>query len=191
MRQVVVVGVGAVGSHLVQFLRNEDIEILAVDFDRVEKKNTLSQFHGSMSLGKLKVQGLQQTMQFLWGTKIKVVPHKLTRDNVAMLFGKSTLVVDCLDNGESRRIVQEYVRNTGTSCLHVGLAADGAFGRVVWDPEFKIDDETDVGDATCEAGEHLPFIVIVAAYAARSVQHFLKDDRQLGFSIHAGGAVRT
>jgi tRNA A37 threonylcarbamoyladenosine dehydratase len=81
-KHVTVVGVGALGSHLVQFLRSEDVKIKVIDFDRVEQKNVQSQFHGKPNVGKLKVASLKQSMQFLYGTQIDTISHKLVSDNV-------------------------------------------------------------------------------------------------------------
>jgi predicted ThiF/HesA family dinucleotide-utilizing enzyme len=187
-KYVTIVGVGALGSHLVQFLRSEDIEIRVIDFDRVEQKNVQSQFHSKPSVGKLKVDALKQSMQFLYGKKIHTFSHKLVADNVSNLL-QGDLVIDCLDNGEARRIIQSHVRETDMPCLHGALAPDGTFGRVIWDKQFVIDDEAGQGGATCENGEFLPFIAITASYLARAAQIFLADGKQTGFSIAPNGVV--
>ena len=102
MRKVTIVGVGALGSHVVQLLRSvKDITLFAIDFDRVEQKNVMSQFHGKPSVGRLKTEALQQSMNFLFGVKINVASHKLTKDNAKELLGGASLIVDCLDNAES------------------------------------------------------------------------------------------
>ena len=163
MKTVVIVGVGALGSHVVQLLRSVEATVKVIDFDRVEQKNVLSQFHGKPHVGKGKVQSLAQTMQFLFGSKIATIPHKLTPENDDQLLSGADLIIDCLDNGEARRIVQGFARRYHTPCLHGALAADGGFGRVVWDEHFRIDDEAGAGVATCEGGEHLPFIAITSA----------------------------
>lgn len=181
-KKIVVVGVGALGSHTVQFLRNLDVDFTVIDFDRIEAKNVQSQFHAKPSTGKFKTAALQQTMHFLFGTKIEAVPHRLTTDNVKELLNKADLVIDALDNGPSRKLVQDYAVKEGIPCVHGALAADGAFGRSVWTDKFKID-ETAVGGATCENGEHLPFVVITAAYIAKSVQEFIKTGKKIGFEI--------
>lgn len=179
---ITVVGVGALGSHFVQFLRSEDVRIKVIDFDRVEQKNVASQFHGKPSVGKLKVHSLQQGMKFFFSTKIDVVPHKLTSDNVSELL-RGELIVDCLDNAEARTLVQEHVRASGQACLHGALAPGGEFGRVVWDDRFSIDSEAGMGEETCENGEFLPMIAITAAYLARATQLFIHDNKQVGFEI--------
>lgn len=185
---VVIVGVGALGSHVVLLLRNLDVFIKVCDYDRVETKNVMSQFHAKTGVGKSKVLSLQQTMQFLFGTKLQAIPHKLTKDNANVLLSEASVIVDCLDNGESRQLMQDFARRTGTPCLHGALAADGAFGRVVWDEDFVIDDNT-AGQATCENGEHLPFISLVSSYLAYALQAFIRDGAKKSFHVSPTGTI--
>ena len=192
MKKVTVVGLGALGSHFVQFLRSESVEFKLIDFDRVEQKNTLSQFHGKPGVGKLKVQSFEQTVRLLWPTlKVGSVPHKLTGENDDQLLSGADLVVDCLDNADARRIVQGFVRRAHIPCVHGAVDGEGSFGRVVWDEGFVIDSGSAPGTPTCEDGEHLPFIASVAAYLARSVQGFLRKGVKHGFQISPGGVVLT
>lgn len=190
-RVVTIVGVGALGSHVAQFLRNDATHLRVIDFDRVEQKNVLSQFHGKTVVGKNKAEALKQTMNFLWGIRIETAPHKLIAENAQALLETTDLMIDCLDNGAARRIVQSFCRARGKPCLHGALAADGQFGRVVWDERFQIDNEDGPGQATCEGGEHLPFIAVVAGYIARAAQEFLRHRKKIGFEVHPGGATRT
>jgi molybdopterin/thiamine biosynthesis adenylyltransferase len=191
MKTVVIVGVGALGSHLVPLLRNVDASVKVIDFDRVEAKNVLSQFHGKPNVGKPKVLSLQSTMNFLFGKKIETVPHKLVENNATELLGKADLVIDCLDNGAARRIVQGFVRKNNTPCLHGAVDANGSFGRIVWDETFAIDDEDKAGAPTCENGEHLTFLSIVASYLAHAAREFLVKNRKLGYQVSPGGTILT
>ena len=188
---VTIVGCGALGSHVLQFLRNmENVSFRLIDFDRVEQKNVLSQFHSKAAVGKNKTLALQQLMQLLYSKKPDIIPHKLVENNVQELLSNSKLVIDCLDNGASRKLVQNFVRKHNIPCLHGALAADGSFGCVVWDENFKIDDEPASGAATCENGEHLPFIAIASAYIAQSAQAFLTKGQKYGFNVHPAGAMK-
>ena len=193
MKKVVVVGVGALGSHLVQFIRNLDIDLTVIDFDKVETKNVASQFHSKGSVRKGKVQGLKQTMNFVFGTKLSVVPHKLTDQNVYELLSDADLVVDCLDNLEGRSVVQNFCRpqegEDEIPCLHGALDGAGSFGRIVWSENFVIDPEPQEGAATCEDGQFLPFIAITSSYLARSVQKFVDDGVKVGYTVHPAGAM--
>lgn len=191
MTTIVVLGVGALGSHTVQLLRSHGATLRVVDFDRIETKNVASQFHGKPNVGKNKAQSLVQTMNFLFGTKVDAIPHRLVGDNIAKLLEGADLVIECFDNGASRRLVQDYVRKNGIPCLHGAVDANGSFGRVIWDEAFAVDDEPEGGAATCEDGAHLPFIGIVSAYIAKTAQVFLKTGKKLGYSISPGGTIST
>jgi molybdopterin-synthase adenylyltransferase len=188
MKHVVIVGVGALGSHLLMMGRNLTARWTLIDFDRVEQKNTLSQAHTRMGLGRNKAQALQQTVQGLWGLRVEAVPHKLTADNVATLLGAAEVVVDCTDNATARALIQDFCADRGVPSLHGALAADGGYGRVLWGDAFTIDAGGD-GQATCEDGAHLPFINTVSAYLCAALQRFLADNTQAGFHISPAGAT--
>lgn len=190
MKNVIIAGAGALGTHVALFLRNH-AQLKMIDFDRVERKNVLSQFHGKASVGKNKAQAMQQTMKFLFGIKVDAVPHRITEDNVDVLLQDADLVIDCLDNAKSRKLIQDFVRDAGIACVHGALAADGAFGQVIWDEDFVIDTEPGDGAATCEDGEHLPFINIVSANLAKSAQEFLQNEKKMGFQINPAGTIRA
>jgi molybdopterin/thiamine biosynthesis adenylyltransferase len=190
MKKITIIGVGALGSHLVLSLRNEEATIRIIDFDRVEMKNVASQFHFKGSVGKKKTEALKQAIQFCYGRSLEVVGNRLTADNVDQLLGGADLLVDCLDNGASRRLVQAFARTHGVPCLHGALAANGGFGRVIWTEDFKIDDEGGAGAPTCEDGEFLPFISLVAAYLAYAAQRFLRDGKKPGYSISPAGVEK-
>ncbi len=188
--KVFILGVGALGSHLVQFLRSEELTLSVLDFDRTEAKNLLSQFHGLPSKGRLKVEAIKQTMLFLWGGKLAAHPVRLTADNVEIL-GNANLLVDCFDNGESRRLVAAFAKHKKIPCIHAGLAADGTFARVVWTDDFIVDDEPSTGIPTCEDGAFLPFIALTASYLALAVQAFTRNGQKFAYQISPGGTFRV
>jgi len=190
MLRCTILGAGALGSHLILLLRNEPLELTVIDFDHVDSKNVLSQFHPRGMVGKLKTNAIQQTMQFLYGTKLTTRPVRLNDGNCDVLFNDAGLVIDCLDNAPSRLLVQTGVRLRRIPCLHGALAADGAYGRACWDEKFVVD-EGAAGAPTCEDGRHLPFIALVSAYLARSVQEFAATGRKVGFEVSPFGAVAT
>jgi molybdopterin-synthase adenylyltransferase len=190
MKKVTIIGVGALGSHVALFLRNE-ADLKLIDMDRIEQKNVLAQFHSKPGVGKNKAQSLQQSMGFLFGLKPTAVPHRLTADNATQLLSGADLLLDCLDNAPAREVVQAFARHTKTPCLHGALAADGSYGRVVWDENFVIDSENVAGQATCEGGEHLPFIAVASSMIAKAAQDFLLRGKKLDYAIHPGGVMRT
>jgi hypothetical protein len=181
--RIVVVGVGALGSHVVQLGRSLPVQWKVIDYDRIEAKNLLAQFHTRMGVGKNKAQALQQAMQGMFGVKIDAIPHRLTADNTEALLGDADLVVDCLDNAEARTLVQQFVRARGIACVHGALAPGGELGRVVWDHRFVIDGEDTPGQETCEGGEHLAFVAQTAATLAQAIALYVGDRRQISTQL--------
>jgi molybdopterin/thiamine biosynthesis adenylyltransferase len=186
VKRVVIVGVGALGSHLVLFGRGWAARLVVIDPDRVEQKNVASQFHTRMGVGRNKAKALQQAMQGLFGARLEAIPHRLAEDNARTLLEGADLVVDCVDHGPTRRLLAEVSAELGVPCLHGALAADGAYGRVMWAPRFDVDHGGE-GEATCEDGEHLPFVALVAAKMAGTVRRFLEDGVEIDTHLRPDG----
>lgn len=190
MKSIVIVGVGALGSEVVQFLRNVEATIKVIDDDRVESKNIQSQFYGKPGLGKPKVLALAGAMDLLFGVKLQTNSNRLVENNAQQLLGGAALIVDCLDNAASRRVIQTFARANKIPCLHGAVDANGSFGRVIWDESFQIDEEDGAGAATCENGEHLPFLGIVSAHIAHAAKEFLAKGTRLAFHVSPGGTSK-
>lgn len=188
MKKIVIIGVGALGSHLVLLIRNLSASITVVDFDRIESKNTMSQFHTKQSVGKNKAHALQQMLNGFFGVRVEAVPHRLTADNLQQILGGADLIVDCVDNGETRVLIQSFATANNIPCLHGAVDANGSFGRVCWTESFKIDFEGAVGTPTCEDGRHLPFLSRVSAYLADSVQRFVEQGQKVGYQVSPSGS---
>jgi hypothetical protein len=52
------------------------------------------------------------------------------------------------------------------------MSTDATFGSVRWDERFEVDEEDSSGQATYEAGDHLPFIGVLGATLARVIQDY-------------------
>ena len=187
--RVCLVGVGALGSHTALLLRNLPIQLRLIDFDKVEARNILSQFHPRTVVGRNKAQALQQTLHALYNWKVDAVPHRLSAENVEVLLADAGLVVDCLDNAASRSLLQNFVRARAIPCVHGALAPDGQLGRVVWDDLFTIDAEDTPGQATCEGGAHLPFVASVAATLSVAIDRFVRRSECLSTQIMPAGSL--
>jgi len=185
---ITLVGVGALGSHVLMFLRNVDHQIQIIDYDKVESHNLRSQFHGKPGVGKNKAVALSGVINLLWGIKYVINPNRLTNHNTNELLSNSDLIIDCLDNSYSRHLVQDYAHKYQIPCLHGALAANGAFGRIIWTEQFIIDENVG-GTATCDDGNYLPFIGLVSALIAKSALDFLESNIKNNFHILPSGVV--
>jgi molybdopterin/thiamine biosynthesis adenylyltransferase len=171
--KVVFCGVGALGSTAAVLCRSLGAELRLVDFDRVESKNLTAQAFVKQSLGKNKAEALKLQLWNFWAVKAEAVPVRVVADNVAEICAGADLVIDCFDNQAGRQVLSAHARATGLPLVHAALAADGRFGLVRWDERFTPDAEDQAGQATCEGGEHLPFIGLLAAALARTIQEFV------------------
>lgn len=176
-------GGGALGSHTLFLARDFEHELAVIDFDRVETKNLASQWFVKQMVGKNKAAALKTQLLNFYDVKLQDYTVKLTALNADAILGSADLVVDCLDNAEGRRVIQNYVRSKKKPCVHGGLAANGEFGVVRWDEHFTIDDEGTPGQATCEGRGFLPLILRVSSSLVASLQFYLADKREVNWNI--------
>jgi adenylyltransferase/sulfurtransferase len=190
MKTVTIVGLGALGSHVLLFGRNWSTGLRVIDFDSVESKNTQAQFHTKMGLGKNKAMSMQAAMRGMFGVKIGAFSAKLGATNDRQLLAESAVVVDCTDNAAARLIIQDYCSYTRTPCLHGCLSADGQFARVIWTDDFVPDKESEEGEATCVDGRNLPFHAMAGAVIAQTVQTFLETGKKQGWQLTPTSLIR-
>lgn len=191
LKRIVFAGVGALGSNAVVLCRNLAVQLVLIDFDRVESKNCLSQAYVKPSVGKNKAEALKLQLSNFWGIKAESFGVRIGEDNVAALCGPADLVVDAFDNAKSRRVLSTWARGAGKPLLHAAVSADGTFGLVRWDERFTPDEEGTPGEATCEGGEHLPLIALVSSTLARSIQDFIATGARADAMISLSGVVTT
>jgi molybdopterin/thiamine biosynthesis adenylyltransferase len=176
-------GGGALGSHGLFLARDFEHELAVIDFDRVETKNLASQWFVKQMVGKNKATALKMQLLNFHDVKLQDYTVKLTALNADAILGAADLVVDCFDNAEGRRVIQDYARAKRKPCVHAGLAASGEFGMVRWDEHFTIDEEGVPGQATCEGRGFLPLILRVSSSLVASLQFYLADKRQVNWNV--------
>lgn len=187
-------GVGALGSTAVSLIRNLGAELRLIDCDRVESKNLAAQWFVRQSIGKNKAEAVRLQLGNFYGAgaaRAEALGVRLAATNAAQLLAGCELAVDCFDNADSRIALAEAARARGLPLLHGALAADGTFGLVRWDERFVPDREDTPGQPTCEGGEHLPMIGLVAAALARAIQDFARSGSRHDYSITLSGMTRT
>jgi molybdopterin/thiamine biosynthesis adenylyltransferase len=172
--RVLFCGVGALGSHAATLCRTLPVDLALADFDRVESKNLLSQAYSRQVVGKNKADALRLQLRNFYGLESTAYPVRLTAQNIAQVAAGADLLVDCLDNVDGRLVVLGHARSAGVASVHAGLSADGTFGLVRWGERFTSDAEDEPGQATCEGGDHLAFVALVAATLAGIIQDFVR-----------------
>ena len=120
MRKILIIGVGGIGSFLVQFLSKSGMYyITASDPDRVEKKNLTYQNYNDSDVGELKV--MQSSAHLKHPFKILVKEQLEGYD----------LVICCADNLDVRRLL--YREGFGEDCKNkwLDLRAQGRNGALI------------------------------------------------------------
>lgn len=182
---VALIGCGALGSHLIYAARNLDVAWRLIDGDRVEVKNTTSQFHPRQGVGQNKANQLAASLRQLFGVTAHPYPHMLGEHNAGALLDGSALLIDATDNAPARRLAARWARRHHVPCMHLGIAAEGLYGRVAWTTEARQfePDEAPAGVATCEDGAFLPRIVLLAAAGAEALSVWLRAGEHQEWSV--------
>jgi molybdopterin/thiamine biosynthesis adenylyltransferase len=182
---VTLVGAGALGSHLLYAARNLPVRWRVVDDDRVTAANTLSQLHPRTVTGQNKASAITVVMRNLFGLMVESRPFRIGEYNADAMLGGSSLVVDAVDNAPTRRLLAAWAVEHGVPCMHLAIAAEGAFGRVAWTapggPRFE-PDEAPVGAATCANGLMLPRLLLVASAGAEALGAWLQAGERQAWS---------
>lgn len=148
-KQIVVCGVGALGSNLVDLLVRQGIaKISVIDMDRVESHNVNTQLYGDADVGALKVAALKNRLFRDVGVEIKTESKELTAANVQKFLKGADLVIDTFDNRKSRLIVHEHCERTEHGikrripCLHGGMFE--GYGEAVWGSDYTVPQDAPV-----------------------------------------------
>mgnify|MGYP001032670360 CR=1 FL=1 len=118
---VFVAGVGGLGSSVTIYLAVAGVgRIVVCDGDQVEHSNLNRQIlHDTSQVGVSKVASARATLTRL-NPEIEVVAFEalITEDNVDDLVGHARLIVDCLDNFETRYLLNDSAIRQGIPLVH-------------------------------------------------------------------------
>jgi adenylyltransferase/sulfurtransferase len=109
--RVFMAGAGGLGSPVAMYLAAAGVgEISICDSDRVEMSNLNRQLlHSDERIGELKAESAVKTLHWL-NPDIRVVLHTehLDKTNAGRVIGSPNIIIDCLDNYETRYLLNEY-----------------------------------------------------------------------------------
>jgi adenylyltransferase/sulfurtransferase len=131
--RVFVAGAGGLGSPASIYLAAAGVgEIAICDADRVELSNLNRQvLHPDSRLGELKAHSAAATLRQLNSDiKVTALAEYLDEDSVERLIGHPDAVVDCLDNFETRFLLNRYCLERGIPFVHG--AVSGMVGQVTF-----------------------------------------------------------
>jgi len=178
---IVVGGWGARIAFFVQFSRAFKAEFKVVD--SIASSRRILHHNSTQKLLSEKTRSLvlQQTMLFLWGSKIAVIPHKLTSENESQILSGADLVVGLSRQWPGSKSHSSVRQKSGIPCVHGGSSCRRILRKSCLGRTFQIDDEPSGGAPTCEDGAHLPFIAVnVRIPGSFRPGFFLDDGKKIG-----------
>lgn len=130
---VFIAGAGGLGSSCSMYLAAAGAGSIKIcDSDRTELSNLNRQvLHGDSSIGMNKAVSAKITLLKINGNlKIAALGNKITEENVCSLVGDSKIIVDCLDNFETRSILNKCSKIKKIPLVHGSVC--GMEGRMTF-----------------------------------------------------------
>ncbi|MDV0446588.1 putative adenylyltransferase/sulfurtransferase MoeZ [Methanosarcinaceae archaeon Ag5] len=157
---VFIAGAGGLGSPVATYLAAAGVgKIILLDFDAVDETNLNRQFlHHEKDIGRQKaVSGSEKLSSQNPHITVLPVCEKLTDKNVSELTGGAGIIVDALDNDETRRVLAKFAFNSRLPYFHA--AVYGFSGQVsVFLPDgpcFFCAFPADESNSSCELPENV------------------------------------
>ncbi|MDX9888676.1 MAG: HesA/MoeB/ThiF family protein [Anaerovoracaceae bacterium] len=129
--RVVVIGCGGLGGHIIEHLGRLGIgNITAVDDDVFDETNLNRQILSTESLiGKSKSLAAVERMKRINSeAKVNGIVCRVTKENAKEILGGHHMVIDALDNIQSRLILEDTCQELGIPLIHGAIG--GWYGQV-------------------------------------------------------------
>lgn len=127
-----IAGSGGLGTPVATYLTAAGVgRITICDDQTVELSNLNRQTLFSVAdIGRLKVEAAAATLHALNpSVGVKTVPQRITASSVSSLFDGCDLIVDCLDNLETRFVLNRFCVERSVPLFHAGVR--GFYGQVM------------------------------------------------------------
>ena len=167
---IAIIGIGAIGSWLALYLARPEWELLLWDDDRVEQENLATSAFLEHHVGAFK-SIVASELAAGKGCRARFITDTLTNTNWLKMHPENLdLVIDCLDNAPSRRVLHRRPVPT----IHVGVS-DAGSGAVIWDENYQVpEDGYERGEnPTCTHALNKAVLRMVATTAASVVEDFM------------------
>jgi len=127
------IGAGGNGSWLAKHISRlfNFNSYIIVDGDNVERKNLIRQNFTISDLGENKAQALAVRYSRIFGKEIGYIPNFLNESNLRDEMRTSSIIISCLDNNKSRRIIyNEFKKKPNMTVMWIDLGNDLDWGQI-------------------------------------------------------------
>ncbi len=125
---------------------------------------------------------LANTLYRATGVEVVGVAKELTEQNIAKLLTDSGLVVDAFDNSVARKAVTAWCKESGTPCLHAGLAQD--YAEIIWNEEYRVPSATN--DDVCDYPLARNLVMLTVALTCETIIRFVENGRRESRTLTLG-----
>lgn len=122
--KVFIAGAGGLGSPVSMYLAVAGVGTLRICDCGVPELSNLNRqiLHDDSRIGINKAISAKETLKKLNPEiKLESLPNKITIENVADLIGNVDLIIDCLDNFDTRHILNRYAVKNRIPMIHAGV----------------------------------------------------------------------
>ena len=177
-KNVLIIGVGGVGQHVSTYLITNGIKKMTiVDFDKVELSNLNRQILlTEEDIGRYKVEVVKEVLlKKNSEAQITSINQKIDAQNIEKLIHGYDVIVDAVDNWETKLIIAKAEKDKNIPLLHVGV--DGNKGQFAL---FKNKSLLDIVDSKVKASPHDgvmgPMVGLLSSFGSLLLLHFLAEE---------------
>ncbi|HRZ18612.1 MAG TPA: ThiF family adenylyltransferase [Methanofastidiosum sp.] len=187
---VIVFGLGAIGSNVMDQLSRKygtTINLIGVDYDKIEERNIKTQIYFLEHVGYPKSQAIIIPLQRKSRNTNYVAFNRRITDIEDVLrifedikFSAEDLILDCFDNNKSRQILVNLKRR---NTLHIGFSPQYA-AEIIWNDQYSVPEDIDPKEQDiCDVSEAVPFIGFVTSFATLVISNFIDKDIKESYII--------
>jgi len=128
-----IIGLGGVGGYSALLCSQAGFDLVVADFDVVEEKNLARQsLYLSADVGKPKATvAAPRLSAHAPASKVIAVAGRITQGNLATYFGACNIILDCTDNFETRKAIEDYCTKTGKPWVYASATNWEAMAALV------------------------------------------------------------
>ncbi|OLP17281.1 thiamine biosynthesis protein ThiF [Leptolyngbya sp. 'hensonii'] len=177
---VTICGAGALGANITETLARSGFgQLTVIDYDRIEERNLSTQPYYRSDVGAFKAKILANSLYRAIGIKIGAETKALTAANAAQLLKGSPLIVDAFDNSTARQVLKSFAEQSGTPCLHAGLASD--YAEVIWNDGYRV--PSDANDDVCDYPLARNLVMLTVAVVCETIVTFVATGDCRNFTL--------
>lgn len=176
-KKITIIGAGGLGCVVADLLARMNINFTIVDDDIVDDKNLERQIlFNKNDLLKKKVDVVKEELKEF--SDINTINERLNEKNIKNIIKNSDLVIDCTDNFETRKIINEYCVKNTIAWIYSGAVGNiGTIYLIKNNACFECINKDKEGETSCEIGVMNSIVAIIGAWTVNIALRYLIENK--------------